>query len=349
MSSHNTLYRKYRPGDFEQVLGQEHVVSVLKAAVEQSKINHAYLFAGSRGTGKTSVARILAKSLGVSNRDLIEVDGASNRKIDEVRELQESARSLPFESPWKVYIIDEVHMLTNEAFNALLKTLEEPPSHVIFILATTESHKVPETIISRCEVYTFNKPTGAVLENLIKQVAKKEGVTLASGVPQLLAALGDGSFRDTLGLLQKVITLSADRNIELEEVEVIVGAPGRETVREFIAGLLDADLGRVLSVTDRLTEAGTDYRIFLSLVLRQLRLVTFLNLTPERKQVVLKEVDETEAEALTGLAQKPTARFLPAVIKEFLQSGELMDHAALPQLPVELAAIKVIDQLKDKV
>ena len=180
------LYRKYRPSSFDDVLGQEHIVKVLKGALKLGNIAHAYLFFGTRGTGKTSVARIMAQELKTSDADIYEIDAASNRGIDDIRELRDSVRTLPFNSDYKVYIIDEVHMLTKEAFNALLKTLEEPPKHVIFILATTELDKVPETIISRCQTFTFKKPTLSVLKDLVLSVSKKENFTLDNAGAELI-------------------------------------------------------------------------------------------------------------------------------------------------------------------
>src|SRR3989338_4801302 len=175
------LYRKYRPNGFAQVVGQEPIIQVLQGSIKQGTVAHAYLFAGSRGTGKTSVARILAKELKTSPRDLYEIDAASSRGIDEIRELREAVRTLPFESKYKIYIIDEVHMLTTPAFNALLKTLEEPPPHVVFILATTEKHKLPETIISRCQTYIFNRPSEVQVEQLLAHVIKEEGYKAEQG------------------------------------------------------------------------------------------------------------------------------------------------------------------------
>src|SRR3989344_9526545 len=157
------LYRKYRPREWGEVVGQEHIVEALKGALALGRVSHAYLFAGARGTGKTSVARILARALKTADIDLHEIDAASNRKIEDARELREAVLSLPFASPYKVYILDEVHMLTKEAFNALLKTLEEPPKHVVFILATTEIDKLPETIVSRCEIHSFRTPNQKTL------------------------------------------------------------------------------------------------------------------------------------------------------------------------------------------
>jgi DNA polymerase-3 subunit gamma/tau len=161
------LYRKYRPKNFDEVLGQDHVVSVLESSVKTNKVSHAYLFAGTRGLGKTSIARIFASTIGTSKNDIYEIDAASNTSVEDIRNLNDSVFTLPFESKYKVYILDEVHMLSKSASNALLKTLEEPPAHVVFILATTETHKIPETVLSRCETYTFKKPSQEVLKKLV--------------------------------------------------------------------------------------------------------------------------------------------------------------------------------------
>src|SRR3989344_4956778 len=179
------LYRKYRPQEFNEVIGQEPVVKVLQGAVKLGNLSHAYLFAGSRGTGKTSLARILARAIGTSQNDLTEMDAASNRGIDEIREIRDSVNTLPYESKYKVYIMDEVHMLTKDAWNALLKTLEEPPAHVVFILATTELEKVPETVVSRCQTFSFKKPNLSTLKDFALVIAKKEGATLEPAAAEL--------------------------------------------------------------------------------------------------------------------------------------------------------------------
>lgn len=172
------LYRKYRPNTWDEVVGQEHIVSVLSQSIESGNFSHAYLFTGGRGTGKTSIARIFAKALGTNPEDITEIDAASNRGIDDIRALREAVRVLPFSSPYKVYIIDEVHMLSRDAFNALLKTLEEPPAHCIFILATTELDKVPDTILSRCQVFSFRNPTERILVKEVERIAAAEHIEI---------------------------------------------------------------------------------------------------------------------------------------------------------------------------
>ena len=199
------LYRKYRPQKFSEVLGQDQVIKVLKSSIEQGNIAHAYIFSGSRGTGKTSVARIFAREIGTAPADITEIDAASNTSVDNIRELNESINTLPFESKYKVYILDEAHMLSKSAWNALLKTLEEPPTHAIFIMATTESEKIPETVLSRCQTFSFKRPTQKVLKDVVQTIAKKEGFTLDSSAADLIAMLGDGSFRDSQSILQKVL------------------------------------------------------------------------------------------------------------------------------------------------
>lgn len=202
--AHEALYRAYRPQKFADVAGQDHIVDALSAQVKGGTVAHAYLFSGSRGLGKTSIARIFAREVGATEKDIYEIDAASHTGVDHVRELIDGVYTLPFESPYKVYILDEAHMLSKGAWNALLKTLEEPPAHVIFILATTELGKVPETVLSRCQVYEFKKPTREGVVRLVTRIAKKEGYELEAGVADLVALLCEGSYRDALSVLEKI-------------------------------------------------------------------------------------------------------------------------------------------------
>src|SRR5690606_38260502 len=246
-----SLYNKYRSQTFDELVGQESVTKLLKNAVKKGKIANAYLMVGSRGTGKTSTARILAKALNCSHLteegnpcnecnhcmaiskgsflDLIEIDAASNRGIDQIRELKERLEFSPVEGRYKIYIIDEVHMLTKEAFNALLKTLEEPPSHVIFMLATTDVHKLPATILSRCQRYDFKLGSDDDLKGVLEDIAKKEGVKLDSEAVSLIIENAHGSYRDALSLLDVVISgqIASEKPSEVSEAEVrkILGIP----------------------------------------------------------------------------------------------------------------------------
>ena len=201
------LYRKYRPASFKEVLGQDHITKVLESSVETNKVSHAYLFVGSRGTGKTSVARIFANEIGVSVNDLYEIDAASNRGIEDIRALRDGARVLPFDSKYKVYIIDEAHMLTAEAFNAFLKTLEEPPGHIVFILATTELAKIPETIFSRCQHFSFTKLPFTQVLGRLQSLSRQEGVAVEADVLEEVARKSGGALRDAESLLGQILSL----------------------------------------------------------------------------------------------------------------------------------------------
>lgn len=267
--NHTSLYRKYRPASFDQVIGQDHVVGILKSAIEQKKPNHAYLFTGTRGVGKTSIARIFAKALGVEQEDIYEIDAASYTGVDNIRELTESAMTLPFRSPYKVYILDEVHMLSKSAFNAFLKGLEEPPKHVIYILATTELGKLPDTIISRCEIHNFKTPTVDTLAQVVTSTAKQEGYSVSDSTAKVIALSGDGSFRDTLGALQKVLDGVSDKKIEEADVEQILGVPKMEIIAQLVADAIDKK--NVLPILDSLRKVYSDGKVVYDLYIEKLR------------------------------------------------------------------------------
>src|SRR3990167_4375888 len=305
------LYRKYRPISFEEVLGQDHIVKVLESSVETNKVSHAYLFVGSRGTGKTSVARIFASDIGVSANDLHEIDAASNRGIEDIKELREGARVLPFDSKYKIYIIDEVHMLSKDAWGALLKTLEEPPKHVIFILATTEFHKVPETIISRCQVFTFRKPTEILLKNRVLDIAEKEKHELEPEGAELIAILGDGSFRDAEGILQKVLNFSKSKIIKREEIEKITGAPKTILINDFISAIAEKNLEQGIGAVRKASAENLDMKIYLKLIIQKFRIAIILRYAPKLFQ------DDLPAQAgMAGDLGEIDLKFLKALIKE---------------------------------
>lgn len=253
MSDHYiALYRKYRPQNFEDVAGQTQAVDLLTNSIKQKKVSHAYLFCGGRGTGKTTVARIVAREIGCNDEDIIEIDAASNRGIDEIRELREAVRTAPFSSPYKVYIIDEAHMLTKEAANALLKTLEEPPSHVIFILATTDPDKLPQTIVSRCQKVVFKNPDNGTLSTRLMHVAGKEGFDLHPDSAQLVASHGKGSYRDALGVLEQILAVS-DKKVDHEKVRALLGTPEAESLLSLLESICKKDAKSLVFFVQKLS------------------------------------------------------------------------------------------------
>lgn len=263
---HLALYRKYRPVTFSDVVGQEQLVTLLTSSIKQKTFTHAYLFCGGRGTGKTTVARIFAKDIGCNPEDIIEIDAASNRGIDEIRELREAVRTAPFSSPYKVYIIDEAHMLTKEAANALLKTLEEPPSHVIFILATTDPEKLPLTIASRCQKIIFKQPDLKTLADRLSDVAHKEGKKLENESALLLARHGKGSYRDALGMLEQVLIISSK---EVSHVDVVsmLGTPNQELLLTLLESVcMKNTIGITESVVVLQTSHGVALRAYDELI-----------------------------------------------------------------------------------
>lgn len=249
--SHLALYRKYRPQTFSDVVGQEQIVELLTSSIKHKKIGHAYMFCGSRGTGKTTVARIFAHDIGCNPEDVIEIDAASNRGIDEIRELREAVRTAPFSSPYKVYIVDEAHMLTKEAANALLKTLEEPPSHVVFILATTDPNKLPQTIVSRCQKITFKQPDNKTLADRLIYVAEKEEKSISNESAELIARHSMGSYRDAIGILEQILTTSG-KKIKDEDVTLFLGTPEKELLVSLLESICLKDSKQILEITGKL-------------------------------------------------------------------------------------------------
>ncbi|MDP3965620.1 MAG: DNA polymerase III subunit gamma/tau [bacterium] len=339
---HATLYRTYRPGAWGEVRGQDHVVRVLEASIKNKKIAHAYLFSGGRGTGKTSVARIFARDIGVTPNDIYEIDAASNTGVDDIRELREGAHVMPLESPYKVYIVDEAHMLSRNAWNAFLKTLEEPPAHVIFILATTERDKVPETVQSRCEIYTFKKPTREILSQTITDVAKKEGYTLDRPASELIALLAEGSFRDALGILQKVLSVSKDKKIDAEEVELVSGAPRAELVRDLLSALAKKDSSAALGAIQKTVSENMDPRVLAKLLIHRMRVVLLLRLAPDVAETLASEFGEADVELARKLSKEPGVN--SNTMRALLEAYERMAYAAVPYLPLELAVVDICEK-----
>lgn len=276
--AYTALYRKYRPTNFSSIVGQDVIVDILKNSIINNKISHAYLFTGPRGTGKTSTAKILAhavnclnftndicgecsicKSLDLNDSDIVEIDAASNNGVDEIRSLRDNVNLMPAFCKYKIYIIDEVHMLSTGAFNALLKTLEEPPSHVIFILATTEPNKIPLTILSRCQRFDFNKINMNDLISRLKYIVNEEGRVVSDNILEQIAKISDGGLRDAINLLDQVLSLP-DENINIDEVEKLSGKISTQSVYDLFSYIINNDLVSILNFSTYMFDNGKNYK-----------------------------------------------------------------------------------------
>lgn len=357
------IYRKYRPRTFADLLGQELISGILKEAAKQDKIFHAYLFSGPRGTGKTTTARLIAKIANCANRlptgepcntckfcaeidegrsmDVIEIDAASNRGIDEIRDLKENIRTSPAESRYKIFIIDEAHMLTTPAFNALLKTIEEPPGYVLFVLATTEIEKIPATIASRTQQFHFHRPAVKQIVEKLKTIATAEKAKIADEAADLIAAHAEGSFRDAESLLDQLIS-SGKKTILLEDVERTIGKIGFEKLSDFAELLLKKDLDGVLHALRAIEDGGYNLAQFTKDLILYLRRVAVLSLSPSAKETVSRELTDRHFKKLEGhakLFQEKDTGLLKALISAYSQ----MRYSQFPIIPLEVA---IIDELK---
>ncbi len=333
------LYRKYRPDSFKKVRNQDHIVSVLEGAIKKNMIPHALLFTGTRGTGKTTVARIFAHEIGAKDIDIYEIDAASNRGIDDIRALKEAVYTLPFESPYKVYIIDEVHMLTKDAWNALLKTLEEPPEYVIFILATTEQDKILDTILSRCQVFTFRAPSRDELKDTVLDIAKAEKFTMSDAGADVIALAAQGSYRDALSIMQKVVMASGDTKLGEDEIASIVGAPRTVLLIEFITALEEKKSTDALAALERALLAHVDMRIFHTMLLERVRAVMLLRHKAIRTEE-LTEFTPMERELIERIAGNAKSPVNSGLLLRLLEAGERIASSTIPTLPLELVVIE---------
>jgi DNA polymerase III subunit gamma/tau len=331
------LYRKYRPETFAEVRNQEHIVTVLEGALQKGIIPHALLFTGSRGTGKTTVARIFARAVGATAIDTIEIDAASNRGIDDIRALKDAVQALPFESPYKVYIIDEVHMLSKDAFNALLKTLEEPPRHVVFILATTERDKVLDTIVSRCQVFTFHAPTRDQLRDVVISVAKKEKMQLDAGVAEIIALCADGSYRDVLGITQKVIMASHDAVLSADEVALIVGAPKSVLLERLIDALATKNIQEGLHALEEADTAHVDQKIFMKLLIERVRAIMLVRHRGDAITSLYAHYTDSEQKKIRMYAENKECGINSHLLLKLIDAYEYTQKS-----PVRLLAVEVL-------
>lgn len=361
----STLYRKYRPKNLSEVIGQRHIIQTLSNAVKNNRLGHAYLFTGPRGTGKTSVARILAKTINCENLknsiacekcpacqsiaagrslDIIEIDAASNTGVDNIRELRETVALPPSALKYKVYIIDEAHMLSAGAFNALLKTLEEPPKHVVFILATTEIHKVPETILSRCQRFDFARfPIQNIIEKLTL-IAQAEKIKIDQASLEMIAIAAEGGMRDAESLLEQVIALE-DKNITAREVEEILGTADRSFAHQLADMLIAEDSRSAIEKINFLLNDGYDLKVFNKSFINYLRQLMLVKINPELKSAFAYEMTIEDAAKIIEQAKKISLEKILAALHLFSDAQEKISASILPQLPLEIAVIKTTHTL----
>lgn len=344
--SNIALYRKYRPENFGEVLGQDHIVKAIDGALKAGKVSHAYLLCGPRGTGKTTIARIIARELGSSVNDIYELDAASNRGIDDIRSIKDSVQTMPFDSKYKIYILDEVHMFTKDAWNALLKTIEEPPKHVIFILATTELEKVPDTIVSRCQSFMFKKPTDSILSSAITNVAKKEGYTLEEGGSALIALLADGAFRDAYGTLQKVISFSNNKKISLKDIEEVTGSPNDTLVNNFLDAIAIKDIEKGFQSIKKASEENLDMSVYLKMILSKLRYALMLRYAPKTKKDIEGIISESDMVYITNLIASKPEHISSSTLSILLNTYQSLKNAVISELPLEMALVEILNERK---
>ncbi|MDD2646986.1 MAG: DNA polymerase III subunit gamma/tau [Patescibacteria group bacterium] len=357
------IYRKYRPQNFSEVIGQEHVIRTLENEIKQERLAHAYLLTGPRGLGKTTLARLVAKAVNCENRkkgesepcnkcsnclelmqgkffDLIEMDAASQTGVDNVREnIIAGTRVPPSRGKYKIFIIDEVHMLSTAAFNALLKTLEEPPSYIIFILATTEIHKVPDTIISRCQRFDLTKvDLDKIVERLAK-IAKSEKVKIESEVLKIIAQRSEGSVRDAESLLSQIFTFD-DQEITMEEASLVIPSTKLNLIVNFVKLLASKDKKEAIGLINKLLEEGVDLEQFTKDLIEFLRKVLLVKVGADQERI-LQYLDNEVQEKVRDFANKFEQNALILMIEQFISVQQELSYAKIPQLPLELAVIKI--------
>ena len=358
--SYLVLARKWRPQSFSEVVGQEHIKRSLQNAIRYNRLPHALLFSGPKGVGKTTMARILAKALNCergpsiepcnkcisckeidlgNSIDVQEIDGASNRRINEVREIRENVKYLPSRGRYKVYIIDEVHMLTEEAFNALLKTLEEPPPHVIFVFATTEPHKVPPTIVSRCQRFPFHRISSSIICHRISEIASAEKIDIEEDAIRLIAHSSEGSLRDALSLLDQLVSFSTPP-INVKDVQEILGLFDTHLVLETIDAILNGDLKRILETIHKIYEEGSDLKQFYLNLITYFRHLLIAKLT---EKASLVDLPDYEWEILRNIAKNQSISHLEQLFDLLISEQGVIKTTTQPRFILEALLIKMAE------
>jgi len=341
--SNLVLYRKYRPKEWDEVIGQEHVVRTLTNALKLGRVGHAYLFSGPRGTGKTTIARLLAKSLECSDMDLIEIDAASNTGVDDIRELREMVRFAPTQGKYKTYIIDECHMLSKGAFNALLKTLEEPPQHAIFVLATTEVRKVPETILSRVQQFAFRRLTVTEITKKLVKIIEAEKIKIDEDAVRLIANYAGGSYRDGESMLEQLRNWS-DKSITKKDIEELLGAVDFEKVKIMADHLCAANAREAIDYIGKLSEDGTDLQEFTKSLINHFRKILLVKVDSSLVSLMAQELTPDQIEIVKKQAETLTLEKTAQTIKILFVAQQDIKRSPIPSLPIELAAVEIISK-----
>lgn len=359
--SYKVLALKYRPQNFEDVIGQEHVTKTLSNAISSNRVAHAILLTGPRGTGKTTIARIIAKAMNCeqgptptpcnvckscksitsgNSSDVFEIDGASNNSVDQVRELRANVAYMPNSSRLKIYIIDEVHMLTTAAFNALLKTLEEPPEHVMFIFATTESHKIPITILSRCQRHDLGRLKLTQISDHLHKLCSQENFVISRESTDLVASEADGSMRDSLSLLDRILSSSPSKDISHEAIVNNLGIMDKKVVFDISVAILNHDLTGVLNIIDRINDLGLDLKKFYTSIIRHFRNLAVIKAC--NKNTSVTDITDSDRETINTMVANCSVLYLTQMLNILLKEEQLVKFASHTRTALEMVILKII-------